>query len=105
MAGFVVVVGFVVVAGFVAAVVVVGVGGAVVVTDGVVAPAVGTEADFGVEEELPHPATASAVRTSRANRDRRRRTPQTVAQAPAVATAQALRRPASIERQSSSMGW
>ncbi len=72
----VVVVVLVVVVGVVGAVVV---GGEAAVTEG---DEVGTDAAVGVEEELPQPATASAVRTSGASRDRRRRTAQTVAQAP-----------------------
>ena len=70
----VVVVGFVLAC--VAAVVVVVVGDAVIIDGVELVAATGTDAAFGVEEELPQPAAASAVRTSRASRDRRRRTSQ-----------------------------
>jgi len=105
-------------------VVVVG-GDAVVTGAGVVVTAVGTSAAFGAEEELPQPATPSATRTSRASRDRRSRTPTTVAQAaadpfagrrelmyqdavfgPRGASVRHRTYPAaSIERQRSSIGW
>jgi type IV secretory pathway TrbL component len=86
--------------------VVVVVGGGALVTEGaVVVAGTGTWADVGAEDEVPQPAAASAVRTSRASRVRRRRTPETVSQSPAAGAGRGAYLAASIERHRSSMGW
>jgi hypothetical protein len=98
---------------------------AVVTGAAVLVATVGTNAAFGVEEAVPQPAAASAAKTNRASRNRRSRTPTTVAQAPAdpftgrreLMYQGAVFEPpgtsvrhrtypaASIDRQRSSIGW